>query len=108
MEKAVDNFDPTEILRDIIKARPLEAVRPDGARLELRPLEEIPAATAAAISSIEAGPHGFRLRFFDKLKAAQLLLAAGAGEPPEENNLLEMLLAGSEEGVDYEDGVFAE
>lgn len=92
-------------LRAIALARPVECLRMVGGALELLPLSELPAAGAAGIASIELGPHGVKVRFYDKLKAAELLCSEGGG-PPTVNNLFEMLAGvNDEEAWSDEDGI---
>ena len=61
--------------------------------------------TEAAIASIERTNHGWKVKFYDKLKALELLgkhlgIFDGEGAPAEENNLLEQVLRATGEEVD--------
>lgn len=93
-------------LRAIALARPVDCLRITDGVLELLPLGELPAAGAAGIASVELGPHGVKVRFYDKLKAIELLCSEEGAAAPE-NNLLEVILAAlqNEEVLEDEDGV---
>ena len=66
-------------------------------------------ADQAAIASVERTTNGIRLKFYDKMKALELLgkyLGMFEGKPQEEtakNNLLEAILAATREEVDTGD-----
>ena len=64
--------------------------------------------TLAAVASVETTSKGIKVRFYDKLKALELLgkylgIFSGGGFTPEDNNLLEALLEAAGEGVDIRD-----
>ena len=64
--------------------------------------------TMAAVASMETTSKGLKVKFYDKLKALELLgrhlgLFGGDSGEPEENNLLEAILAASKEEVDTHD-----
>ena len=53
---------------------------------------------SAAIANLETTPKGVKVKFYDKLKALELLgkhlgMFAGTGTDPEQNNILEAILA---------------
>lgn len=64
---------------------------------------------AAAIASVEKTSGGFKVKFYDKLKALELLgshlgMFGGSGRrEDEENNLLEAILSSTQEAVDTSD-----
>ena len=69
---------------DILEVRAGETVLKEG-------------ADGAAIANLEATAKGVKVKFYDKLKALELLgkhmgMFAGTGTEPEENNILEAIL----------------
>ena len=61
-------------------------------------------ADGAAIANLETTPKGVKVKFYDKLKALELLgkhlgMFAGTGTEPESNNLLEAILSATREEV---------
>ena len=77
--------------------------------LTIRPTDTLSKADQAAIASIERTSNGIRLKFYDKMKALELLgkyLGMFEGQPEEEearNNLLEAILAATQEGMVLDD-----
>lgn len=70
--------------------------------------ETPPPQTEAAIASIEKTSHGWKVKFYDKLKALELLgkymgMQDGKGLPREKNNLLEEILKATREEMDVRD-----
>ena len=65
------------------------------------------AADGTAIANLETTPKGVKVKFYDKLKALELLgkhlgMFTGTGTEPDSNNLLEAILAatkGEDHGV---------
>lgn len=75
--------------------------------LIVRQLDQLTPAQAAAVASIERSSSGLKVKFYDKLKALELLGKAlgafdGASQSREENNLLEAIVesTGGEVRVD--------
>jgi len=65
-------------------------------------------AAGAAIATLETGPKGVKVKFYDKLKALELLgkhlgMFAGTGTEPEGNNLLDAILDATREEVQTHD-----
>lgn len=64
---------------------------------------------AAAIASVEKTSGGWKIKFYDKLKALELLgshlgmFGAGGRREEEENNLLEAILSSTQEALDISD-----
>ena len=73
--------------------------------LVIKDTDKLPKPTEAAIASIEKTTHGVKVKFYDKLKALELLgkymgMLDGTALPEQEkNNLLEELLKATKEGV---------
>lgn len=109
MEKPVDKFDEIRAeLLAIARARVVDCIDYSEGGAELRPLAELPPDALAAISQIERGPGGCKVRFYDKLRAIELLLRLdGVAGAVEDNNLIEILLEGMKEEGEWldEDGV---
>ena len=77
--------------------------------LTIRGTEELSKADQAAIASVERSSTGIKLKFYDKMKALELLgkymgMFDGSGaEPEKENNLLEAILAATRGEVECTD-----
>ncbi len=77
--------------------------------LTVRSTDSLSKADQAAIASIERTTGGIKLKFYDKMKALELLgkyMGMFEGKPEEEgscNNLLEAILAATQEEVDMGD-----
>ena len=78
----------------------------EGGELTIRSTEELKKSDRAAIASIERTSSGIRLKLYDKMKALELLgkyygLFDGKSEEEKgkENNLLEAILAATQEEV---------
>ena len=73
--------------------------------LTIRPTDTLSKADQAAIASVERTSNGIKLKFYDKMKALELLgkyLGMFEGKTEEEevhNNLLEAILAATQEEV---------
>lgn len=81
-------------------ANPKDYITVAGGSLELRDWSELSPRQLAAVSSVEKTSTGLRLKFYDKMKALELLgkllgLFDGGLPRQEENNLLEAILTAS-------------
>ena len=77
-------------------------------QLVIRSTEELSKADRAAIASVENTSNGIRLKFYDKMKALELLgkylgLFDAMAQQQTHNNLLEAILAATGEDVDIHD-----
>lgn len=91
-------------LKAIALSRPLDCLDWQDGKLELKPLDKIPARSRVGIARIERNTTGIKVVFHDKLKAAELLLRT-LGVPSEstDNNLLEKILEACSGPVDFSD-----
>ncbi len=89
-------------------ANPKDYMAISGGSLELRDWSELSPEQLAAVASVEKTSTGLRLKFYDKMKALELLgkllgLFDGGLPRREENNLLEAILAASSGEVETDD-----
>ena len=81
----------------------------ENGQVTLKPSAQMDEAHAAAIASVEKTSGGFKIKFYDKLKALELLgshlgMFGGSGrKEEEENNLLEAILSSTREAMDISD-----
>jgi len=100
-----------QILRELVAigfAKATDYLSVDNGKLLVKPTEEW--KSAAAIASVENTSNGLRVKFYDKMKALELLgkyfgLFEGKAAPKaaQENNLLERILADTQKEVDLRD-----
>lgn len=97
-------------LRAIAMARATDFLTVRDGALEIRSTSELTPEQCAAIASVERSTGGLKVKFYDKLKALELLGKymglfenRAAWQSEQENNLLEVLLKGTAQEVDTND-----
>ena len=81
----------------------------ENGQVQLRDCTQMGKDHAAAIAAVEKTTGGFKVKFYDKLKALELLgeylglFGAGGRREEEENNLLEAILSSTGEVLDLSD-----
>ena len=76
--------------------------------LVIRDTDQLKKPTEAAIASIEKKAQGWKVKFYDKLKALELMgrhlcLFDGSGAQPKDSNLLQVLLEQTQKEADIHD-----
>ena len=101
----MDKQDILGELQAIAMARATDYLTVRDDTLQIRSTDGLTAAQAAAIASIERSTGGLKVKFYDKLKALELLgkymgLFEMGPTPPQETNLLQAILAATEQEVE--------
>lgn len=76
--------------------------------LDIRSTDQLPEGAAAAIASVEKTTTGLKLKFYDKLKALELLakclgLFDGSAQPAQDTGLLQAIIESTKEELDTYD-----
>ena len=97
-------------LQAIAMARATDYMAVQDGTLEIRSTGELTPQQAAAIASVERSTGGLKVKFYDKLKALELLgkylglfETRGAWQDGQDTNLLQAILAATEKEVDTHD-----
>ena len=88
--------------------RATDVVTVEDGQLTLKPAAQSGGEPAAAIASVEKTAGGWKIKFYDKLKALELLgdhlgLFGAMGRKEEDNNLLQAIVASTEQALDTSD-----
>ena len=106
------NITPKKVVEELAAigfARATNFLRVSEGELTVCDTDTLSKADRAAIASIERSSNGIKLKFYDKMKALELLgkyMGIFEGKPTEEearNNLLEAILAATREEVESRD-----
>lgn len=107
--KKITRKKVVEELAAIGFARATNFLRVSDGELTIRNTDALSKADRAAIASIERSSTGIKLKFYDKMKALELLgkymgmFEGGSEEEGAQNNLLEAILTATREEVDLDD-----
>lgn len=94
--------DVFEELWKIALSKPLDCLRWEDGKLELR--QDIPIESIPGIAGVERSAAGVKVKFYDKLKAIELILTYQLGSKgPENNGLFEAILAATASDTDDSD-----
>ena len=91
-------------LGDIAFASATDLVRVEGGNLFVADTGDLTEEQARAIASVEKAPGGLKVKFYDKLKALELLLRARGeldfGHTPGDSGLLKAILSATKGNLD--------
>lgn len=106
------NITTEQVIRELAAiglARVTDFLDVRDGQMEVLPTSQIPAEKLAAVASVEHTSTGLRLKFYDKLKALELLgkylgaFDGNQGGQERENTLLEAILESTKEALDTGD-----
>ena len=105
MDRTINKDHVLSELASIAFANALDYLQVQDGALQILDTDRLSRETAAAVASVERATGGLKVKFYDKLKALELLgkylsLFDGGGQDGEEKGLLEALLLASAEEVE--------
>ena len=110
--KIMKKITPKKVVEELAAigfAKATDFLRVSDGELTICETDSLSKADKAAIASIERSTGGIRIKFYDKMKALELLgkyMGMFEGKPDQEeahNNLLEAILAATQEEVELDD-----
>lgn len=110
--KHMKKITPKQVVEELAAigfARATNFLRVSDGELIIRETDTLSKADQAAIAAIERSSTGIKLKFYDKMKALELLgkymgmFEGTAKEEAARNNLLEAILAATQEEVELDD-----
>ena len=112
VQRAMKKISPKKVVEELAAigfARATNFLCVSDGELTIRSTDSLSKADQAAIASVEQTSNGIRLKFYDKMKALELLgkymglFEGGLGQEETQNNLLEAILAATQEDVELRD-----